>query len=145
MKSVFLLDTNTFSYIAKGSSATARVEFRKVSQDRNSVVCISCITLAEIHYGIAKHGLSGARLSAIEGLLANLEVLPWGEGEAAAYGRMRVRLESKGITVAAMDMLIAAQAIAAEATLVSHDGIFQRIDGLDARVDWATDVAPRRK
>ncbi len=72
--------------------------------------------------------------------MANLTILPWGVDEAAAYGKVRVKLESKGVTVAAMDMLIAAQAIAAGAVLVTHDRIFQRIEDLSETVDWAVDL-----
>jgi predicted nucleic acid-binding protein len=39
-----------------------------------------------------------------------------------------------------MDMLIAAQAIAAGAVLVTGDKIFARVDDLHATVNWATDI-----
>lgn len=136
----YLLDTSTFSYIAKGNSPAARAEFLRLSQDRDAVLSISAITEAEVRYGMAKHALSRARRSAIEGLFAHLEILPWGSGEAAAYAGAKAKLEAKGITVAAMDMLIAAQAIAAGAVLVTGDKIFSHIDDLYATVNWAIDL-----
>jgi len=140
LTSTYLLDTNTFSYIAKGSSPAARAEFQRLAQDRSAVLCISVITEAEVRYGMAKRSLSPSRRSAIEGLFANLQILSWGSEEAAAYARVRTKLETAGITVAAMDMLIAAQAIAAGAVLVTRDTIFARLDDLDATVNWATDL-----
>ena len=140
MTSSYLLDTNTFSYIAKGSSPAARAEFQRLAQDPSAILCISVITEAEVRYGMAKRALSPNRRSAIEGLFANLQILPWGSDEAAAYARAKAKLETQGITVAAMDMLIAAQAIAAGAVLVTRDDIFTKVDDLDATVNWATDL-----
>jgi tRNA(fMet)-specific endonuclease VapC len=136
----YLLDTNTFSYIAKGSSAAARAEFQRLCQDRDAVLCISSITEAEVRYGMAKRSLSGERRSAIEGLFALLEILAWGSAEAAVYGQSRAKLEAQGTTVALMDMLIAAQAIAAGAVLVTRDKIFAEVDDLHTTVNWATDL-----
>jgi tRNA(fMet)-specific endonuclease VapC len=140
MNVTYLLDTNMFSYIAKGSSPAARREFLKLSQGRQASICISVITEAEVRYGMAKHSLSRARQSAIEGLFANLQILPWGSDEAAAYASTRAKLEAAGITVAVLDMLIAAQAVAAGAVLVTRDKTFAQIDDLEATVNWATDL-----
>lgn len=103
-------------------------------------MCISVITEAEVRYGLAKHALSRERADAIEGLLANLQILPWGSEEAAAYARTRAELEAKGVTLSAMDMLIAAQAIAAGAILITRDKIFQHVSDLLGTVNWATDL-----
>ena len=140
MTVTYLLDTNTFSYIAKGSSPAARAEFQRLAQDPSAVLFISVITEAEVRYGMAKHSLSQNRRSAIEGLFANLQILPWGSDEAAAYARAKAKLEAQGITIAVMDMLIAAQAIAAGAVLVTRDNIFAKVDDLGATVNWATDL-----
>jgi tRNA(fMet)-specific endonuclease VapC len=89
---------------------------------------------------MAKHSLSRAHQSAVEGLFANLQILTWGSEEAAAYARTRTKLEAAGVTVALLDMLIAAQAIAAKAVLVTRDKIFKQIDDLKPMVNWATDL-----
>jgi tRNA(fMet)-specific endonuclease VapC len=136
----YLLDTNTFSYIAKGSSAASRAEFLRLSQDRDAVLCISAITEAEVRYGMAKRSVSRERRLAIEGLFALLEILPWGSDEAAAYGLSRTKIEAQGTTVALMDMLIAAQAIAAGAILVTRDKVFAQVADLKATVNWAIDL-----
>ena len=138
--STYLLDTNMFSYIAKGNSPAARREWLRLSRDRDAAVCISVITEAEVRYGMAKYALSRERAEAIEGLLANVQILPWGSEEAAAYARTRAQLEAKGVTLSAMDMLIAAQAIAAGAVLVTRDKVFAQIPDLPAPTNWATDL-----
>jgi tRNA(fMet)-specific endonuclease VapC len=140
MAITYLLDTNMFSYIATGASPAARAEFLRVSQDRDAVLCISVITEAEVRYGMAKHSLSHERRSAIEGLFVNLQILPWGSDEAAAYARAKAKLETQGITVALADMLIAAHGITTGAVFVTRDKVFSRVDDLDATANWATDI-----
>ena len=136
----YLLDTNMLSYILKGKSPAARREWLRLSQDREAAVCISVITEAEVRYGLAKHSLSRERADAIEGLLANLQILPWGSEEAAAYARTRVQLERSGVTLSAMDMLFAAQAVAAGAVLVTRDKVFEHVSELHSTANWATDL-----
>lgn len=140
MKFTYLLDTNTFSYIASGASPTARAEFSRLLKDPDAELCISVITEAEVRYGMAKRALATKRCQAIEGLFVNLQILPWGSEEAAAYGKTRAALEACGRTVAAMDMLIAAHALSIDAVLVAADHIFSdiaEIAGLSATVNWA--------
>jgi len=140
MTTTYLLDTNMFSYIATGASPAARAEFVKRSQDPDAMLAISVITEAEVRHGMVKHSLSRARRSAIEGLFAHLKILTWGSDEAAAYAEARAALGAHGIVVSAMDLLIAAQAIAAGAVLVSRDKIFARIAGLKSVRNWAADL-----
>jgi tRNA(fMet)-specific endonuclease VapC len=52
MKSLYMLDTNMVSYIAKGHSKAARARMLNLGDDE--VVCLSVITEAEIRYGLAK-------------------------------------------------------------------------------------------
>jgi len=136
----YLLDTNMFSYVVSGRSPAARAELRRLAQDRNAIVCISSMTEAEVRYGLAKRTPSPARRAAIEGLLANLEILPWGSAEAAVYALKRAKLEPKGISVSFMDFMIAVHAIAVGAVLVTRDSVFARIEDLEATVNWATDL-----
>jgi tRNA(fMet)-specific endonuclease VapC len=143
VKVIYILDTNTFSYIASGKSHAARAEFRRMANDPDAQLCISVITEAEVRYGMNKRGLSPALRNAIEGLFANLEILPWGSEEAAVYAKVLPELQAKGIGVSLMDFLIGVQAAAYGAVLVTHDGNFSRIaqiTGIHVIVDWAKDI-----
>jgi tRNA(fMet)-specific endonuclease VapC len=143
VKLTYLLDTNIFSYIAKGTSPAARAEFRRLAADSNAQLCISVITEAEVRYEMAKRAPPPARYSAIEGLFDNLEILPWGSEEAAIYAKARVALEAQGVGVSLMDLLIGVQAAAAGAVLVSRDTVFPNIAeilGINTIVNWATDL-----
>jgi len=138
MSVTYLLDTNTLSYIAKGKSPAART--RLLSLHAGDVVCISSITEAEVRYGLAKRPQAQALRAAIEGLLFKFRILPWGSREAAEYGKLRAKLESVGAILSELDLLIAAQAIAAEAVLVTNDKALARIKDLHGTENWATDI-----
>jgi tRNA(fMet)-specific endonuclease VapC len=133
-----MLDTNTVSYIVKASSPTARAHLTSLSTDE--VACISCITAAELWYGLAKVGASRRRLNSLRDFLERLQVLPWGREEAVAYGTFRAKQEAVGKPLGPFDTQIAAHAIAVGAVLVSHDAAFQRAAGLPGLEVWATDL-----
>jgi tRNA(fMet)-specific endonuclease VapC len=135
MNTLYMLDTNTVSYIAKGHSKAARARMLNLEEDE--IVCLSVITEAEIRYGLAKRPEATALRERMEWFLAAVKVLPWGRDEARAYGALRAKLESSGKTLGNMDMLIAAHAIATGAVLVTNDKAFAQVEDLHATVNWA--------
>jgi tRNA(fMet)-specific endonuclease VapC len=138
MTSLFMLDTNMVSYIAKGRSKSARARMLNLEEDE--VVCLSAITEAEIRFGLAKRPEAVALRERMEWFLAAVKVLPWGSEEAKAYGVLRARLESSGKSLENMDLQIAAHAVATGAVLVTNDKVFAQVDELHATVNWATDL-----
>jgi tRNA(fMet)-specific endonuclease VapC len=138
MKSLYMLDTNMVSYIAKGHSKAARARMLNVEKDE--IVCLSVITEAEIRYGLAKRPEATALRERMEWFLAAVKILPWDRNEAKAYGALRAKLESSGKGLENMDMQIAAHAIATGAVLVTNDKAFAHVDDLQATVNWATDL-----
>jgi len=138
MNALYMLDTNTVSYITKGHSKAARARMLNLEEDE--VVCLSVITEAEIRYGLAKRPEAVALRERMEWFLAAVKVLPWGRDEARAYGALRAKLESSGKTLENMDMMIAAHAIATGAVLVTNDKAFAQAEDLHASVNWATDL-----
>jgi tRNA(fMet)-specific endonuclease VapC len=73
---------------------------------------------------------------AVEEFLLRLEILPWDSECAQQYAPLRAVLERAGTPMGNLDMMIAAQALAAEAVLVSHDHVFRRVKGLKVE-DWS--------
>src|ERR1035438_7087931 len=92
--------------IVFGRSQAARAEFRRLHADADAEHCISVFTEAEVRVGIANHALSPSQRSAIEGLFANLEILPWGSAEAQIYGEARAKLQAKEIGFSQIYLLI---------------------------------------
>jgi len=138
MNNVYLLDTNTVSYIAKGRSVTARS--RLLALQPHETACISSITEAEVRYGLAKRPQAHTLHAAIEALLFKLRILPWGSSEAVAYGNLRAKLEAVGTVLSELDLMIAAHAIAIGAVLVTNDKALARIKDLHGTVNWAADL-----
>jgi tRNA(fMet)-specific endonuclease VapC len=135
MSVTYLLDTNTVSYIARGKPAAPRARLQALGKEE--LVCISSITDAEIRYELAKRPEAHSLRRAMEDLMLKFCILPWGSREAAAYGELRAKLEAKGSTLAELDMMIAAHAIAIGAVLVTNDKPLSRIKDLLGTVNWA--------
>jgi tRNA(fMet)-specific endonuclease VapC len=57
-----------------------------------------------------------------------------------AYGALRAGMESAGKALGNLDMLIAAQAIARDAALVTSDKAFSQVKELRLIEDWAIDL-----
>jgi tRNA(fMet)-specific endonuclease VapC len=133
-----MLDTNTVSYIVRGQSPAARDRLEGLKT--HEVGCISVVTEAEIHYGLAKKPPSLVFREVLNEFLGKIQILPWGSEEAQAYGTLRFKLERAGKILGAMDMMIAAHAISANATLVTRDKTFAQLEDLRPPVNWAVDL-----
>ena len=143
MSQSYLLDTNTVSYIVSGLSQAARMQLLRL--EGRSAVYLSAISEAELRFGMAKGPKHPVRIAMMERFLAKATVLAWGREEAAAYGELRAGLQAAGSPLGALDTLIAAHALAADAVLVTHDKAFHRLKLVNLNrklqvVDWATDL-----
>ncbi len=98
-------------------------------------VGISVVTEAELRFGVTRRPEAANLKVAVEEFLLRVEVLPWTSEAAEHYGRLRADLERKGSSMGNLDMMIAAQALAAGCVLVTSDRVFQRVKGLRAQ-DW---------
>jgi tRNA(fMet)-specific endonuclease VapC len=93
-------------------------------------VATSILVAAELRYGAAKKG-SPRLTTQVEAVLGAMEVLPFEEPAARAYGTLRARLEQKGQAAGGNDLLIAAQAISPGFTLVTaNEREFARLKDL---------------
>lgn len=128
----YLLDTNIVSDLVRNPQGRVAQKIRRVGEQR---VCTSIIVASELKYGAAKK--QSARLSAqLHAVLGALEVLPFESPADDSYGMLRARLEKAGRPIGGNDLLIAAQALALEYTIVSdNEREFARIPGL-AHENW---------
>ncbi len=132
MPAHFLLDTNIASYIIKGSFPHVRERLVKVPI---SEVGISVITEAELRFGVARVPNAARLAAAVEEFLLRVESLAWNSMAARHYARLRTALEEEGEPMGNLDLMIAAQALAAETILVTNDRVFHRVKGLKVE-DW---------
>ena len=135
MTGPYLLDTNTISYAVSGRSASA---LRQISSQPRGMIFVSCISCAEIWYGLRRKPGATRLKQATAALFAEAEILPWTAITAERYAELRVATERSGKSLAPLDMLIAAHAIEAGATLVSRDRAFRHVPGLTVE-DWTAD------
>ena len=132
MTKLYLLDTNTVSYLIK--------RHPQVTQHLLEVpmhsVCISAITAGELAFGLAKRPEALALKAAVDEFLRRVKVLPWDDAVAQTYGTLRAQLQSQGTSLAPLDMQIAAHAVHVNATLISSDKAFAKIAHLQTE-DWS--------
>lgn len=126
------LDTNICSYILRRHPANMIERFAGLER---SQVWLSAIVAAELRFGAAK--LASARFSAaVEAWLAGFDVRPWPLDATHHYAQIRSDLERAGTPVGAMDMLIAAHALAEDSAVITNNAReFLRVSGLAVQ-EW---------
>jgi tRNA(fMet)-specific endonuclease VapC len=99
--------------------------------EANEPVAMSAVVYAEIRSGIALAGNPQRHVDSFNGMRTWLPVEDWSVEAAEAYVEICSSLKPTGNLIGAMDMLIAAHALAIGATLVTNDEReFQRVPGL---------------
>jgi tRNA(fMet)-specific endonuclease VapC len=140
---LYILDTDMVIFMLRGLKAPARQHARRdkalalvarcrESQANGDVVGLSAVTVSELEFGAYNSGDYEAEIIAVRRILRPFEVFDYdGVTSTAHYGRVRHELERAGQTIGAMDLLLAAHALALAATLVTNNlAHFQRITGL---------------
>ena len=128
----YMLDTNIISDLIRNPQGKAAKQIAKVGDD---TICTSIVVAAELRYGCAKSG-SKRLLSAVEDLLAEIDVLAFDVPADAKYGGIRSELETAGKLIGSNDLLVAAHAQAIGATIVTANvDEFKRIRGLSVE-NW---------
>jgi tRNA(fMet)-specific endonuclease VapC len=129
----YLLDTNTASYIIKGNFPRVRERLLKVPM---AEVGISVVTETELRFGVARRPEATSLKKVVEEFLLRVESLAWDSEAAGEYARIRALLEKDGSPMRNLDLMIAAQAVAAGVVLVTRDHVFRRVKGLRVE-DWS--------
>ncbi len=128
-----LLDTNICIYIIKQQPAEVLKRFLEFQVGD---IGLSSITLSELRYGVAKSAHREKNAKALDEFIIPLEVVPFDEQAAHAYGAIRAVLEKAGTPIGSMDMLIAAHAVSLGIPLVTNNTReFARISDLSI-LDW---------
>jgi tRNA(fMet)-specific endonuclease VapC len=123
----YLLDTNILSDLVRNPQGKVAQHIRRAGE-RN--VGTSIIVAAELRYGAAKRG-SPRLTTQLAAVLGALEILPFDSPADQVYGEIRTQLEKIGRPIGANDLLIAAQALALGAIIVTdNESEFARIPRL---------------
>ncbi len=126
------------SYIIKNHPPEIR---KRLSSLPITSITLSAVTQGELLYGLARKGHPTPLAKLIREFLFRVETLPWDEQAANVYGDLRASCVSVGITLGALDMMIAAHAIATNTILVTHDKAFSLVpDGVLTIEDWLNNI-----
>jgi tRNA(fMet)-specific endonuclease VapC len=102
----YMLDTNICIYVMRNYPLDLLEKFNALAEQ----LCISSITLGELHYGAEKSVRRADNLTAIEHFVARLDVLAFEAKAAMHYGQLRAELERAGTPCGPHDMQIGGHA-----------------------------------
>lgn len=129
----YLLDTNACVDYLTGRYPKVVSRIQESSPDE---LCVSSVVVAELRYGADHSSRRRTNHARIDVLIREIEPLDFDLPAAAAYGRLRARLEATGRPIGPNDMLIAAHALS-QGLMVVTDNVseFGRVKGLRV-VNW---------
>jgi tRNA(fMet)-specific endonuclease VapC len=129
----YMLDTNICIYVIKNYPQALREKFNSLAEQ----LCISSITLGELHYGAEKSAHRAENLLAIENFVARLDLLPFDAKAAAHCGQLRAELEPAGMPCGPHDMQIGGHARSQGLIIVTNNTReFSRMQGIRVE-NWA--------
>ena len=138
---LYMLDTDTCSYIMKRSNQTVVRRLRAVPV---TDVCMSVITKSELLYGVEVSPRRDQDATALQAFLPHLEVLEFPEDAATHYAQIRADLKKRGQMIGANDLFIAAHARSLGLRLVTNNTAeFGRVKGLTLE-NWTLSVRRSR-
>lgn len=111
---------------------------RRLRLHSPEAVGVSVITEAELQFGAQNSGAPERNMAAVEAFLQPFAIVGFAREHVPAYADLRVTLERAGTRIGNLDMLIAAQAVALDATVVTNSlSEFRRVPGLRVE-NWLT-------
>ncbi len=134
---MFMLDTDICIYLINQRDEALREKFESNAR----AICISSITYAELCFGAAHSARVEDNMRELENFCLDLDILPFDAVAGIHYGEIRQALTQRGRVIGANDLLIAAHARSAGATLVTNnEGEFGRVPGLRME-NWLAEAA----
>jgi len=122
-----MLDTNVCSQLLRAQPRRAIARIGSLPLDELS---ISAVVAAELRFAAAECQ-SPSLSDSIERFLHGIAVRPWPIEVSKHYAHLRAELERTGQPIGGMDLLIAAHAIAENATLITNNvREFERVPNL---------------
>lgn len=120
----YLLDTNIVSHAIRARDASLLARLAQTSMGQ---IAISSVTLAELEYGWQRAGCPAGLRRRLDEFCRRIDVLVWNDDVARCYGEVRTAWEAQGVSLADLDMMIAAHAVATGSVLVSRDQSFRHV------------------
>ena len=133
---IYMLDTDICIYIIKRKPESVLRRLESMPPNR---LAMSVITFAELMNGAKKSQHVKDNVARLNALGELLEIRPFDQKAAVTYGDIRSDLEKRGEVLGGNDLLIAAQALSLDWTLVTNnEKEFRRIQGLKVE-NWVVE------
>lgn len=129
----YLLDTNVASHVIRGDRPLISQRLASLPIEE---IAISAVTEGELLYGLARRNYPAMLTERVRQFLLRVDVLAWDRDVTRTYADLRAACEAKGVPLAPLDMMIAAQAVAADAVLVTNDKAFSRVPDRLRTENW---------
>lgn len=130
---MFLLDTNMCIYAMKEAFKGLN---RKIFSLDPKDVMVSSVTVYELEYGAAKSKWGERTQQNLALFLAPFTIIPFNSDDAVTAGKIRACLERLGTPIGPYDIQIAAQGLARDLTVITHNmAEFSRVPNLKLE-DW---------
>jgi tRNA(fMet)-specific endonuclease VapC len=131
----FLLDTNILSDLVRNPQGRVAARIAEVGEDQ---IGTSIIVAAELRYGAERKASERLRKQ-LELVLTRIDIVSLETPADIFYGNLRAELERTGQLIGPNDMLIAAQALALQCTIVTdNEREFARVANLPLE-NWLRD------
>lgn len=130
---IYLLDTDTCIAFLNGQSDSV---VKRIRESSLQSIYLCSIVKAELWFGVQNSQSKKSNAQKLEEFFSYLPSLPFDDSAAKIYGVIRAELKQKGQPIGPNDTLIAATALANQATLVTHNqNEFKRVSKLKLE-DW---------
>jgi tRNA(fMet)-specific endonuclease VapC len=130
---IYLLDTNVCVHLLNEKHPNILQHF---CQHIPADIALCSVVKAELLYGARRGQRAEANLRLLKTFFAPLQSLPFDDECAEKYGQIHADLLSQGKPIGPNDTMIAATALAHNATLITHNTReFSRVAGLRIE-DW---------
>jgi len=124
------LDTNVCIDLLRGKSKSGKLPPFSQCQ-------LSAVVAAELWTGVSKSADPVATRTKLEAFLGLFSIVPFDAPASEVYGEIRAQLEKAGTPIGPMDLMIAAHARSAGATLLTANlKEFRRVPALNSQA-WA--------
>lgn len=135
---MYLLDTNVAIALISGQPAAVRSRSDR-ARAAFATLAISTVSVFELWYGVFRSQQRAKNARILEAFLASsFQIITVEAEDAMTAAEIRAVLEAAGTPIGPYDLLIAAQALRRDATLVTaNQAEFTRIPGLKC-ANWST-------
>lgn len=124
-----ILDTTFLVDVLRGDESVSE---RLEAVDATGTPFVSAVTAMELHEGIRLAESSSAEREAVDGLLADVNDLPFDRDCGVRAGEINAKMIAAGEPIGEIDVMIAATALVYGYPVVTRNrDHFERVDGLE--------------